>query len=185
MAVDADKLIPKFVWVIDVPERSADLARRWHNKYAKEALRETIEKWHGHERGFKKHYRRDARQRYRHWPRTPRYLKYKQRKFKSTVDQVLTGRSRRKMTSEWRIRLGGSAEGKNLSGTLILRFPFKGGTGRFRHANTHQAVTIDRLIIELQRFDEEDPGLLANWFLEAYMKKVNAHRAGRKRIRVS
>jgi hypothetical protein len=40
------------------------------------------------------------------------------------------------------------------------------------------------MIIELQRFDEEDPKLLAAWFKELYMKKVDEHRARRKRVRI-
>lgn len=184
MTPKADKLFPSFVWVIDVPQRPSDLARRYHNKYAKEAIREAIEKWHQHESGFKKHYRRDARQRYRHFPRSPKYLKYKAKRWKSSVDHILTGRSKRRMTSQWKTTVGGSAEGKNLNATLILTFPFKGGSGRFRKPNHRSAQLIQKLVIELQRFDEEDPVLLAKWFGEFYMEKVEKHRANRKRIRM-
>lgn len=185
MTTDAEKVLPNWIWVIEVPERAHDLATRYHNKYAKEAIRETMEKWHGHgSKGFQKHYRRDARERYNHFPRTEKYKRYKARRFKSTLDHVKTGRSKRRMTTQYKFRAGGSASGGNLSATLILTFPFKGGTGRFRKEGTHQQFTIEKMILELQRFDEEDPKNLAQWFKEAYMKKVEQHRSKRKRIRI-
>src|SRR5687768_16788977 len=100
-------LLPKMIWVIDVPERPADLAKRWHNKYAKEALRETIEKWHGHQQGFAKHFRRDARYRYNHAPRSEKYKRYKQRRYHSTVDLIKTGRTKRRMLSTYKVTVGG------------------------------------------------------------------------------
>jgi hypothetical protein len=186
--------LPKTVWLIEVPERAEDIAKRWHNKYAKDALRETVERWHGHERGFKKHWRRDARQRYNHFPRSEKYKKMKARVYHSTVDLIKTGDTKEKMTHEYKITASGTAEGRTLRASLILRFPFKGGTGRFRKPRrpTRASLrawaaieTIQKMKIELQRMDEEDPELLAKWFLEAYMKKCRDHRASRKRIRIS
>lgn len=203
-------VLPKTIWVIDVPERPADLAKRYHNKYAKESLRETVDKWHGHHEGFRKHFRRDARERYNHFPRSEKYKRAKARgvkvdgrKYYSTTDLIKTGRTREQMLGKNKITVGGTAEGKNLRATLTLRFPFKGGTGRFRSlavpknlaqmikqnkittAVIHQALTIQKMRIELERFDEEDPRLLAQWFLELYMDKVRNHRGGRKRVRIS
>lgn len=190
---DAERYLPNFIWVIEVPERPSDLAKRWHNKYAKEALREAVEKWHGDKQGFAKHFRRDARERYQHFPRAEKYKQFKARKYKSTVDLIKTGRTKTRMLSQWKMQAGGSAEGGNLSATLILTFPFKGGTGRFRNdiqrsANRQRQAELNqrwilRMRTELQRFDEQDPLLLADWFKQFYMKKVDAHRAGRKRLR--
>lgn len=190
---NGDQYLPNFIWTIEVPERPADLAKRYHNQYAKEALREAIATWHESKQGFPKHFKRDARERYQHFPRDPKYKKFKARKYKSTVDLIKTGRTQRRMLSQYQMRAVGSAEGKNLNATLILTFPFKGGTGRFRNdikrskERQQQAVQnqqwIMRMKTELQRFDQDDPVLLAKWFGEFYMDKVNAHRAGRKRIR--
>lgn len=184
--------LPKTIWVIEVPKRPEDIAKRWHNKYAKDALRETAEKWHGHEKGFKKHWRRDARQRYNHFPRTEHYKWIKAKYYHSTVDLIKTGDTREHMTLNYKVTVGGTALGENLRATLILRFPFRGGTGRFRRSlqsyfarpdkRAWAAVqTIQKMRIELERMDEEDPKLLAQWFLQAYMRKVREHRAGRKR----
>lgn len=181
---DGEKLFPNFVWVIEVPQRSADLARRHHNKYAKEALGEAVEKWHQHKQGFPEHFTRAAREKFNHFPRTARYKRYKQRRYHSTIDLVKTGRTKRRMLSQWKLRLGGSATGGNLNVTLVLSFPFKGGTGSFRKEGTTQSVTIEKMITELQRFDEDDPELLAKFFGEAYWKRVEQHRASRKRIRI-
>lgn len=187
--------LPKTIWIIDVPTRPDDLAKRWHNKFAKDALRETLERWHKSPQGFKKHYRRDARQRYNHFPRSDKYKRFKARKYHSTIDHIKTGRSKHNMEHGGKVTISGTAEGKNLSATLTLRFPFKGGTGRARQNRrnnrfsvlkpTQQMVSIQKMIIELKRMDSEDPPLLARWFFEAYMKKVRDFRSNRKRIRVS
>ena len=204
------EILPKTIWIIDVPMRQEDMAKRYHNKYAKEALRETLDHWHGAPQGFRKHFQRDARERYHHFPRSEKYKRAKARGIKvegkryySTVDLIKTGRTKELMLHNKRITVSGTADGKNLRGTIILRFPFKGGTGRFRNPSVpknlvqlikqdqlrekviHQALTIQKMRIELERFDEEDPKLLARWFLERYMKKVAAHRGGRKRVRIS
>lgn len=191
--LDWSKLLPNFVWVIEVPERAADLARRYHNQYAKEALRETIEQWHDSPKGFPKHFKRDARQRYRHFKRDEKYKRMKARKYHSTVDLIKTGRTQRRMESQYKLRLGGSATGGNLSVNLILSFPFKGGSGRFRtnldrgHRQMQAEQNwkwIEQMKIELQRFDDEDPKILARWFKANYMKRVEQHRAARKRKRI-
>lgn len=181
---DGQKLFPNFIWVIEVPERPGDLARRYHNKYAKEALGEAVEKWHQHKQGFGEHFKQGNRQKFNHAPRTEKYKRYKLRRYRSIVDLIKTGRTQRRMLSQWKLRLGGSATGGNLNVTLVLTFPFKGGTGSFRKEGTHQQVTIENMIKELQRFDEDDPVLLAQFFGEFYWKKVESHRSTRKRIRI-
>jgi hypothetical protein len=204
-------VLPKTIWVIDVPVRPDDLAKRWHNKYAKAALRDTLEWWHKHPDGFKDHFERGNREKFQHFPRTEKYKRAKAKGVKvdgkryfSTVDLVKTSRTKEHMRKNKKITVGGTAVGDTLRGTLILRFPFKGGTGRLRQLHRvpknlielikqdklrekvlHQALTIQKMRIELERFDEDDPRLLAEHFLRAYMQKVEAHRAGRKRTRIS
>lgn len=206
----AKDLLPKTIWIIDVPERPADLAKRYHNKYAKDALRDTLAWWHKHADGFRDHFERDNREKFRHFPRTEKYKRAKARgvlvegkRYYSTVDLVKTGRTKEKMLKEAKITASGTAEGKTLTGNIILRFPFRGGTGRFRRLHRvpqnlnqlirqnkvrdeimHQAVTIQKMRIELERFDEGDPRLLAERFLREYMQRVEAHRGGRKKIKI-
>lgn len=182
--IDAKKLFGNPVWYMEVPQRPHDLATRYHNKYAKEALAEAMETWHQHRQGFPEHFKRDARQKFNHFPRSEKYKRAKQRRYHSTVDLIKTGRTQRRMTSQWKLRMSGSASGGNLGVTLILTFPFKGGSGRFRKEGTHQSVTIENMIKELQRFDDDDPVLLAKFFGEAYWRRVEAHRSNRKRIRI-
>lgn len=177
--------LPKTIWIIDVPTRPDDLAKRWHNKFAKDALRETLERWHQSPQGFKKNWQRDAKQTKNHFPRSEKYKRFKARKYHSTIDLIKTGATKHHMQHGGKVTIRGTADGKNLAATLTLTFPFRGGTGRFRKKFTHQQVTIQKMIIELQRMDDKDPPLLARWFLEAYMKKVRDFRSNRKRIRVS
>lgn len=191
---DGEKLFPNFVWVIESPTRPADLARRHHDRICKEALRESVTKYHDVKEGFEKHWRRDARQRYNHKPRDPKYQKWKARRFKSTVDLKKTGRTQTRMLSQWQIKAGGNATDKTLSVTLVVSFPFKGGTGSFNRKKPRSAMRqrqaeqnwkwIEQMKIELQRFDEQDPVNLAKWFGEFYWQKVNAFRSGRKRVRI-
>ena len=192
---DGEKLFGNPVWYMDVPTRAADLSRRLHNKFAKEAIRETIEDYHDRKSGFAKHWRRDARQRYNHKPRNPKYQAIKAKKYRSTIDIKKTGLTEQKMLSEWKVTSGGNAGDKTLNVTLIVRFPFKGGTGSFRTNKKRSAQRqrqaeqnwrwIEQMKIELQRFDDKDPVELAAEFGKRYWAKVEAHRGSRKRIRIS
>lgn len=183
---DPEGLLPQFVWIIDMPEWDEDVSKRNYNKFAKEALLETLEKYHEQKEGFEKHFRRDARQRYRHWPRSPKYKKWKQR-HGSLIDLVKTGASKERMLSQRKIQIGGSGANGDLRGKLTVWFKpsLRGGSGSFRNPDHPSAVTIQKMIIELQRFDESDPGRLGKWFAEAFMKRVGEWRGQRKRRRIS
>lgn len=184
---DPEGLLPRFTWIIDMPEWDPDVSKRNYNKFAKQALRQTLEKYHENKEGFEKHFRRDARQRYRHFPRSPGYKKWKQR-HGSLIDLIKTGASQERMLSQRQITIGGSGANSDLRGRLRVWFKasMKGGqSGRFRNPDHPSAVTIQKMIIELQRFDESDPGRLAKWFAEAFMKLVGDWRKNRKRRRIS
>ena len=179
---------PVFTFVIDVPDRPGDLAKRWHNKYAKMAARHMMEKHH--DEHIPMHFMRSARQRYGYKPRSLKYTKDKNKRWRGGgLDLVKTGRTRLKMTTEYRMKVGGSAENGNLNATLILRFPFKGGTGRFRRPSgprgARAQVTIEQMSVEMRSFAPDEPPRLAAWFNDEYLRLVEAHRAGRKRIRIS
>lgn len=182
------ELLPQITFIIDVPERPKDLAKRYHNKYAKDAARYMMERHHAEH--IPLHFKRSARSRYGYAARDPKYVRMKQRRWRQGgLDLVKTGRTRREMISQYKLKLGGNAVAGTLTATLILRFPFKGGTGKFRRPSgprgARAQVTIQQMIGEMQSFAHDEPPRLAAWFDEEYWRLVDAHRAGRKRTRIS
>lgn len=179
-------LLPPMVFVLDIPTRPADIAKRHHNKIVKDAIRETAE-WH-HERFVPEHFKATNRQRYNHAPRGEAYKRYKLRKYHSRTDLVKTGRTKDWMTRAYRLRIAGNAEAGTIKARLILTFPFKGGTGSFRTARTKQAAaaqkSIQQMIKEMETFARDEPKQLAGKFFEKYMGGVENFRAGRQRIRI-
>jgi hypothetical protein len=111
-------------------------------------------------------------------------VKAKIKRYHSGIDMVKTGRTKRWMTSAYRLSVGGTAVANTLTAVLKLTFPFKGGSGRFRKWRGKPAIKIRRLILEMQRFAPDEPELLAGWFLEEYMRQVEEFRRGRQRKRV-
>ncbi|MCZ6655572.1 MAG: hypothetical protein O7D91_21395 [Planctomycetota bacterium] len=175
------ELLGEMSLLLDLPERPADLAKRYHNKYAKQAARVMMEKHHAV--NVPKHFKRGARQRYGYKPRNPRYVRSKQRRYHTGgLDLVKTSRSKRRMTTQFRLKVGGNAEQRTLTPVLILRWPFKGGTNKFKK-HSHQAVTIQQMTKEMERFANDEPAMLAKWFLDEYMRLVDNHRSARQRKR--
>lgn len=178
---DGSRFIPKFTILLEWPE---DISNRRHNQFAKQAMRETLEVYHGSPRGFPRHFGRSGRQLYDYLPRNPKYVKAKNRRYGTGgLDMVKTGRTKNWMTRAYRLAVGGTAIARTLTGQLKLRFPFKGGSGRFRKAQSRGAITIQRLILEMQRFADDEPELLAKTFFESYMRQVDEFRRGRQRKR--
>lgn len=179
---NASDYIPQFSFLLEWPE---DISDRRHNQFAKQAMRVTLERYHGDKQGFPRHFGRGARKLYDYLPRNPKYVKWKQKKYGTGgLDMVKRGRTRQWMLSAYRLTVGGTAASKTLNATLRLTFPFKGGSGRFRKPQSRGAVTIQRLILELQRFADDEPRLMAQWFHEEYMRQVDEFRRTRKRKRV-
>ena len=182
--------LPQFVCQLDIPTRAEDLAIRYHNKYAKEALKDAVIRWHGADRhdaaskGFPSRFTREAKTRFHHFERTEKYKRFKARKYHSTLDLVKTGDSREEMLHRFKIELGGTAEKGTITVTLTMRFAFRGGSGRFRKQDTRQEVVVQKMLLELQDCDQRDAEMVAKWTLEGYMKRVNEHRSTRKRIRL-
>lgn len=176
--------LPQFVCDLDIPTRAEDLAVRYHNKYAKEALRDAVEKWQGHDKGFPTRFKREAKTRFHHFERTEKYKAQKQKRYRSSLDLVKSGDTRYEMLHRFKIELGGTAEKGTIHVTLTMRFAFRGGSGRFRKQGTTQEVTVQKMMLELQDCDQQDAELIAKWTLEGYMKRVNEHRSARKRVRL-
>lgn len=175
-------LVPQFDFLLEWPK---DISDRRHNQFAKQAMRYALERYHEDKRGFPRHFKREGRRLYDYDARDVKYVRAKQKRYKTGgLDMVKTGRTRRWMLAARRISVGGTAIGKTLTGTLKLRFPFKGGTGKFRKPTSHGAITIQQLVAEMQRFADDEPPLVAQWFHEEYMRQVEEFRRGRQRKRV-
>lgn len=113
---------------VNVPTRPEKLAGvrggRLHNRYAKEAMRETLQEHH--KQNIPKHFKQSARDTYKYAPRAPAYKRYKLRRYKSARDLVLTGATEKAWTTGQgyqALRVGGSAEGdRALTGSLTYRW---------------------------------------------------------------
>lgn len=169
----------------DIPTRPEDIAQRHHNRFAKEAMRRVLITHH--EKRIPVHFTKVAHQKYGYQSRTLKYMKAKARKYHSTTDLIKTGNTRRQMTSAGgrKITIGGAAEGgkKALEGTLTLRFPFPGGTGRFRKEDTHQQVTIQQMNKEIKAITPEERHEIAKQLMKEYWSQVNQFRGKRRRRR--
>lgn len=175
-------MIPETILQFDVPSRAEDLARREHNRFAKESLGQTLVwHWRKHQR---LHFQASNRSRYNHAPRSRKYEKRKRRRRGRVIDFVFSGRSREVLTRQYRgPRVGGSAEGgkRKLAGSLLLRFPFKGGSGRSRGSN---ADVLKRMVLEMGRWADDEARAGSGEFLRRYMGRVKAHRGSRQRVKV-
>lgn len=177
----AADLVPRFAFLFEWPE---DISDRRHNVIAKEAMREVMQKYHDDKRAFPRKFTRAGRKLYGYKPRNVKYERYKQQKYGTgSIDMVKRGRTRQWMTSAYRLTVGGTAAARTLNATLKTTFPFKGGSGSFRKSKARGALTIQQMIMELQRFADDEPRLMAQWFHEAYMRQVDQFRANRKRVR--
>lgn len=178
-------LLPSMFVVIELPTRPEDIARRYHNKIVREAMKSTAEKHH--EEHIPEHFKSTNRQKYKHAPRSEKYKAYKRKRWHRVTDLVLTGRTKDWMERAYKLRVGGNAEAGTTTAKLILTFPFKGGTGRFKDPQTKRAATaqktIQQMIGEMETITDSERRKLGEWFLEEYMKGVDNYRAGRKRIR--
>jgi len=177
------QFVPKMNVTMTVPSRPADMAARLHNKFAKEALRETLQSHH--RRTFRGRFEPAARSKYDHAPRSPRYVKHKKNKFGHTIDLVYTGATRREFVKPGHpVRIGGTAAGGTLVGRMIFKFPFadgnrmKAGQRRTRNPRTAQ------LAKEISAWTAEEAKTAAQEFLQRYMEKVTAWRGTRKRSRL-
>lgn len=166
----------------DVPSRPADMTRRAHNQYVKEAARETMEEYH---RKFtRRKFQLDATFRYSYAKRSQKYNARKQKIKGHQIPMLWSGNTRKAVANgAAKIRLGGAAEGgkKGLTATLIYRLPFKGGTGDRRRRGSNSVPR--QIIHELSRWATDEVTWAAKYFAARYIAKVQAHQSRRIRIR--
>jgi|SRR6185437_12493342 len=172
--------MPVLVYAMEVPERLVR-SDRLHNRLMKDTMRETAQDhWR---RRIPGHFQRPAHGKYHYAERSKKYRFYKQRKFGSSIDLVRTGRTRHVMRSQKRIVLGGSATGRGVVARLILRFPFPGGTLRFRD-HSRQRVTLEQMMKEIRTITDDEGREIATFVKEVYVRKVETDTSARQRIKV-
>lgn len=185
--------IPVLRTTIEVPELLFDAARV-NNEIVKTAIREEAFK-HWRQR-IPRHFQQGATGKYGYAKRQSlmragnkwiSYNTWKARKHKSRRDLVKTGATQREMTSRAKITVGGAAEGgkKPLTVTLRLRFPFRGGTGRFRKSTSRQAVTIDQMAKEIQAVTPDELRDISLGLQQRYVKIANGPEFRRRKRRTS
>lgn len=171
---------------------------RLHNAIMKDVVRDELYNHWKHRLPL--HFRLDARQRYGHMPRSPRYNSYKNRRFSSKRDLVKTGETERLMRSPPRITVGGAAEGgKNgLRGRLHLTFSwaaavaqrmrkkFSRGSRRAAAASikTRTGVNLAQMRKEIQTFTDGELKDIAASIQANYVHRVNTDTSPRQRIKV-
>lgn len=174
-----------FTATIEVPKLGELLvgsASRTHDRIAKQAVHDVLDiHW---SRRIPGHFQRPAHGKYKYAERSKRYRFRKQKKYGSSIDLVMSGRTRDLMTSQRRIVIRGTAAGGTLTGRLILRFPFPGGSQRFRKTGTRQAVTIQQMAREIEAFTPEEITQINAEVRERYTFYVKTATGPRQRVTV-
>lgn len=173
---------------LDVPTRPEDIARRNHNRFAKEAMQSALLNFHHNL--FPKRFEPGLQSQYIRKSRTVKYQRRKLNKYGHNTALVYTGASRDQMTSPFgfeSLRVGGAAEGgkKDISGKITYRFKFRGGSGRERRPSGRATVTPKVMVNELQTVTQDEARHIASHFHDQYWSKVEQFRRSRKRVRKS
>jgi hypothetical protein len=188
--------VPEFT--LDVSDWAGQLASgRRFNAVAKNAARETME-FHLKE-NIPRHFKREARSKYRYTPRTPSYVRYKQRRYKTGgLDLVKTGASREQIPKSAKVRVGGTAENNDLVATIKTRFRFADTKKeriqrreRFRfyrrlgveRPRTHQGISILQMVSEVQVITPDELRELRDVFSKSMSRQIEQIASGAKRKR--
>lgn len=183
MTVEA---FPEFTFHLELPAWPEEMiTSRDHNKFAKEAIRKTME--HHVNKILPGHFERGAREKYRYARRKLGYDQAKARRFPGSHgrDLVKTGRSRSRILHQGTIRTPGVAGKGTLRVVYKSGFDFRGGTGRFKKQRRlfHQRVTVQQMRSEVKKITNQEAQLLAQMFKDLYMKMVENKARMRKRLR--
>jgi hypothetical protein len=187
---------------IDVPKLGELLlgnASRTHNKIANTAMRETL-LTHATRR-IPQHFARPAHSKYGYAERSKPYRFFKQRKYGSAIDLVMTGRTKHAMSSQRQITVGGTATGGTLRGDLKLRFPF-GLAAQQAHARRARGqskgaplsargrrdgkprVTIAQMRKEIATITPDEASQITAELRDRYVEGVKTTAGPRQRIKV-
>jgi len=169
-------------YVLEVPAILVN-SERIHNSLSRRALRTAIELHH--ERRIPRHFQQQAHARYGYADRSKRYISAKIRRYGTGTDLVKTGRTKREMTSTRRLSIGGQASTSSLRATLKLRFPFPGGSGRFRNRNGRQAVSVQQMAREVETISAGEMLEIQRQLEDGYAGLVEAETSARMRIKLT
>jgi hypothetical protein len=180
------KMADQMIVTIDVPKLGEMLlgnASRAHNRIARQATREVLlDHWR---KRIPLHFKRSAHSRYHYAERSPRYRFQKQKRYGSSIDLVRTGRTRDLMSSvnDAGIRISGTAAGGTLAARLTLRFPFKGGSRRYR-GFSRQQVTIEQMAREIETFTPDEVSQMVGEVRDRYINLVKTTTSPRQQVKL-
>lgn len=158
-------------------------AGRLHNAIAKDAVRAVLVEHH--RRRIPGHFTRPAHGKYGYAERSPRYRVQKQRKYGSSIDLVRTGRTRQQMTTQRQIAVGGQATAGTIHGRLTLRFPFPGGSLRFRqNSRGRQRVTVEQMAREIRAITPDEITQINREIRGRYVDGVKARAGDRQLVKI-
>lgn len=187
--------------VIEAPQLGELLlgnAARTHNRIAKSALRDVL-LTHAQQR-IPGHFTRPAHARYGYAMRSAQYRHYKQRRFHSSIDLVMTGRTKHAMGTQRQIQIGGTAAAGTLDGRLKLRFPFslaaqaahaRRARGESKGAplasrgrrDGRPRVTIEQMRREIAAFVPAELAQIQSQLRDRYVDLVNTTAGRRQRVK--
>lgn len=170
-------MIPTMNITMELPDQLVK-SDALHVKYLKESLKE-VAYLHWKQR-IKKHFDQSARTKYHYAKRANSTIAKKLKLTGQNIDLVFTGRSKQKMLSEHKITAGGggrAGEGdarRAVVVKLMISFAFKGGSGRFRKAESRQATTVAQMRKEVATITSDEVKQIAAEAKRLYVQKVNA-----------
>ena len=168
-------VLPQFSATMELPQMLDPSAggksrvNRIHSKAVKTAMRETL--IDHHRKRMRGHFRQTNRNKYRHYERTTVTKRTKRRRYHSITDLVASGRTRDKMVRAYdRLRVGGSAEGGAVTGTMSFKFPFP--VARSVSLRKIGSVTPQKMTEEISRWTAGEEKEAAEFFIRMYRAEV-------------
>lgn len=110
---------------------------RKHQELARAGMQEALD--YHHRYVMPEHFKPSAHQKYNHKDRSPKWIAYKVRRYRTGIDHVASGRSKVEVLYKRRILVSGT--GEQLRGQLKMRLPFGGGTGETVDADFYRRLS--------------------------------------------
>ena len=153
---------------MELPEPLLDgrAFERMHERAVKDSLREQMEIWQ--KKVLPDHFKATARLKYQHQERRPSWKAKKFNIWGSRTDLVASGKTKRFMTSTYRITVTGSAYGGGVVVTLRMRFPFPAS-----FENSTNRVSLEQMAKEIGIITRDEADAFASAFRDGYVKRIN------------
>ena len=121
---------------IQLPELLLASPRK-HQQLVRAAMAEELD--YHHRNVIPEHFKASAHQKYNHKDRSPKYIAYKVRRYRTGIDHIASGRTMAELRYKRQIIVSGT--GDTLQGQLKLRLPFGGGTGATVDADFYRRLS--------------------------------------------